>query len=140
MDAWPLARVNPPSILIYQFQLLQNTIRKCAAVNPILHSILPTYKSSSDIILVSKSCNSSLFATFEQSSLKSQDSVSASSHSSPAIACTIHQVNTTALIQFYLLNFQGRQLFSIPHQASSTGCMKTQSPARQSTSRMSNKV
>lgn len=126
MDAWPLARVSPPCNRIYQ--LLQNTIPKCATINPVLH-LHRRFKHHLCLQIILKSraileCNSSLLAISEQNSPKSQDSVPASSHSSPATTCTRHQVNPMALFQLHLLNFQRQRLFSIVHQASSTGCMK----------------
>lgn len=138
---WPQS-AHQPRILIYQ--LLRNTIPKCATINPVLHLRGKfNHHLSLQIILKSKTVlerNSSLLATSEQNSCKSQDSVPTSSHHNLATARARHQVNTLALFQLCLLNFQRQQLFSIVHQASSTGCMKIQSRARQSTSQVSNEL
>lgn len=85
---------------------------------------------SLQIILKSKTvpeCNSSLLASFEQNSSKSQNSVPDFFHSSLAPACTKHHVNIMILFQFHLLNFQRQQLLSTVHQARPTRCMKVHS-------------
>lgn len=130
MDAWQLARVSPPCIVMYQ--LLQNKPPKCATRNPVLCAILSIYKGSYNTFLASKSswnqttldCNSSLLAKSEQN-CKSQDSIHLllSQHSWHHMYNTLNEHNGSP--QSYLSDFQ-RQQFSTVHQASSTGCMKKQ--------------
>lgn len=145
MDAWQLARVSPPCIVMYQ--LLQNKPPKCATRNPVLCSILSIYKGRSNTFLASKSswnqttldCNSSLLATSDQN-CKSQDSIHLllSQHSWHRMYNTLNEHNGSPPILFIgfpktAVQYCSPSKFHRMHE-------ETRSPARQSMSQVSNKL